>query len=87
MTTRSDTVPLPADQARCFPSKPDAAAVRCARRLAAVPPVGGSTADYSLEKLGCCVLCDGYVDVQTLRKAAASATVSRPVRPAIKGIA
>lgn len=86
MTTRSDTVPLPADQARCFPSAPEPAANRCARNLAVLPAAGGTAADYSIEPHGCCVLCNGYVDIQTLRKTVAPA-VARPVRPAIKGIA
>lgn len=86
MTARSDNVPLPADQARCYPSKPEPAATRCARNLAALPSVGGTTADYSIEPNGCCVLCNGYVDIQTLRKTVAPAA-ARPVRPAVKGIA
>lgn len=85
MTTRSDTVPLPADQARCFPAHPEPAATRCARNLAALPAAGGTTADYSIEPKGCSVLCDGYIDIQTLRKTAAP-QAARPVRPAVKGI-
>lgn len=85
MTTRSDTVPLPADQARCEPSAREPAAARCARALAAVPAVGAVMADYSIEPNGCCVLCNGYVDIQTLRKTVAPAP-ARPVRPAVRGI-
>ena len=43
-------------------------------------------ADYSIEPNGCCVLCNGYVDIQTLRKTVAP-TPARPVRPAVRGIA
>lgn len=75
--SRSDRVPLPADEPRCEPSQGCAASTRCARALAAIPR-GTALTDYTAMKGGGTVLCDGFVEVTGLRKAAAAAA------PAVK---
>lgn len=47
MTQRSDRIHLAADEPRCEPSKPIAPCHKCARKLAAIPPMG-KLQDYSL---------------------------------------
>lgn len=75
---RSDRVPLPATEPRCEPSQGCAAKTKCARALAAIPR-GAPLRDYTAEHASAgTVLCDGFVEVTGLRKAAAAAPAVKP---------
>ena len=74
MHDRSDTIPLPASESRCS-SGNAAAAHRCARHRASVPPMSAMK-DWR-DGGACTVQCAGFVDVASLR---ASAAAPRPAR-------
>lgn len=84
----SDTIPLPATEARCRPTSPGIAATSCARALATAPKQYATLADFSAVQ-ACSALCSGYINVQSLRMAAAADAPKPavPVRPAVRGIA
>lgn len=80
---RSDRVPLPATEPRCEPSQGCAAKTKCARALAAIPR-GTALTDYTAMKGRGTALCDGFVEVSGLRRAAAAAPAVKPW-PATEG--
>ena len=83
---RTDRIPLAPNVPRCEPHDPGKCLVRgkCAAYQAAMPTHGGTMGDFLTQPMGGTVLCPGYVDVRSVRIAAAPA---REVRPAIRGIA
>ena len=86
---RSDAIRLPADIARCEPSRTCTMRIKCARYQASIPKFGGSMTDFSLPSplpnYGGTALCPGYINVTTLH------TTPEPkpapvVRPSVKGL-
>ena len=74
MTHRLDTIPLPADKARCHP-KACSQKMTCARYLAAIPKHGAAMQDFSL---GAGVWCMAYISLQSIKDSAKI----KPVAPA-----
>jgi hypothetical protein len=75
MSDRTDTIPLPAHEARCEPAACTMRA-RCARRLAAVPPHATMKSAESWVAGGT-ALCVGFVDAAGLRKQVMAPPVRR----------
>ena len=65
---RTDTIRLPAEEARCEPSAKCVVRGTCARYQAAIPAKYGSMTDFSLDANGGgTVLCAGYLNSHQYR--------------------
>ena len=65
---RTDTIRLPAEEARCEPSAKCVVRGTCARYQAAIPAKYGSVTDFSLDANGGgTVLCAGYLNSHQYR--------------------
>ena len=67
MNDRSESIRLPADVARCYPSTVGQAASICARYKAALPQMA-TVADFSIEDGGCTALCKGFLSLSSVVK-------------------
>ena len=81
---RSDSIHLAADVARCEPSGACTARGSCARYQAALPRQRAIMADFSVEPGGGTVVCGGYINSASVRKAVAAPM--RRVHPAPGGL-
>lgn len=75
--TRSDRIPLPADEPRCEPPQ-CAVRTRCARAMAAIPQRGGIVGDYQLQAGYGTALCTGFLLVDHVRRDAMAKPAPRP---------
>lgn len=75
--TRSDRIPLPAEEPRCEPPQ-CAVRARCARAMAAIPQRGAIVGDYQSEPGAGTALCTGFLLVDLVRRAAMAKPAARP---------
>lgn len=75
MSHRLDTIPLPADKARC-PGAHCERKMTCARYLAAIPKQGATMNDFSINS----IWCMAYISLQSLKDSAKI----KPAAPAPK---